>query len=116
MPEMLETLIKQNTEQAALIRELQAQNQLLTRKVQLLLQRLFGRKSEKIDPAQLEMLLGGLSRNPADDEEDPPPDPPPSRPRRNNRERKPRLPEDLPTEDIVIDPEEVKQNPAVPNY
>jgi transposase len=116
MHAQLEELRRQNAEQAALIatlrdenQALRAENQLLQRKVQFLIHRLFGRTSEKLDPNQLELLLGDASVTPPD--EDPPEPPTPPRPRAP-RDRKPRLPADLPTEEIVIDPEAVKQNPT----
>lgn len=109
MHAQIEELRRQNAEQAAQIEALCTENRLLQQKVQFLLKRLFGQKSEKIDPRQLELLLGYAPPLP---EEDAPPQPP-TRPRsRATRDRKPRLPENLPTEEIVIDPEAVKQNPT----
>jgi transposase len=90
------------------IEQLVAENRLLSRKLQFLLKRLFGRKSEKLNRNQLELLLSGLDDSPPDDT--PPPAPQPPRSRRR-AERKPRLPDDLPTEDVVIDPEAVKEDP-----
>jgi hypothetical protein len=87
-----------------------AENRLLQQKNQFLLKRLFGSTSEKIDPSQLELLLGYSPATTPDDDDDPPKPPTPPRPR-ESRDRKPRLPENLPTEEIVIDPEAVKQNP-----
>jgi transposase len=109
MQAVLDELRKQNAEQAAQIQALISENQLLSRKVQFLMQRLFGRKSEKLDRAQLELLLGALETPPQDDD-DPPPSSP--RPRAGRRELKPRLPEDLPVEEQIIDPEAVKQDPS----
>lgn len=117
MQAVIDELRKVNAEQAAQIAQilqhvqaLSAENDLLRRKVHFLVNRLFGRKSEKLSPAQLELLLGNVGACAADD--DPPP-PPPTSPRpRHGRERKPRIPADLPTEEIVIDPEAVKQDPA----
>jgi len=48
--------------QSAQMSALQTENKLLKQKNQLLLQRLFGRKSEKLDPLQMELLLGELAR------------------------------------------------------
>jgi transposase len=39
---------------------LEKENELLRQKIDLLVQRLFGAKSEKLDPAQLRLLLQGL--------------------------------------------------------
>jgi len=68
----LAELRKQNAEQAAQIDRLLAENLLLSRKVQFLLKRMFGRKSEKLERHQLEFLLGGLGDT-SPDNEDPPP-------------------------------------------
>ena len=110
-------LKKRNAEQAARIamqREqidrLITENRLLQRKVQFLLKRMFGSKSEQVDPRQLELLLRGLDTPEDGDDEDPPPRPP--RPGRKRRDRKPRVPENLPTQDVVIDdPQEVRRDP-----
>jgi transposase len=109
MHALIEELRKQNAAQAEQIAILIAENKLLQRKVHFLVHRLFGRTSEKLNPAQLELLLGHLSETPGDDD-DPPPQPNPPRPRAP-RDHKPRLPEDLPTEEVVIDPEEVHRDP-----
>ena len=120
MQALVEELRKQNAEQAAqiaeLLKQLQAllaENKLLSRKVHFLVNRLFGRKTEKLSPAQLELLLGNLSEEPEDDDPPEPPSPPRSR---KPRDSKPRMPEDLPTEDIVIDPDAVKQDPSAYQY
>ena len=89
---------------------LRLENRLLQQKNQFLLKRLFGSTSEKIDPRQLELLLGYAPVMTPDDDDHPPKPPTPPR---APRDRKPRLPENLPTEEIVIDPEAVKQNPVL---
>jgi transposase len=116
MQEVLAELKKQNAEQAAQNRllleridQLLSENRLLNQKVQVLMKRLFGRKSEKLDKRQLDLLLGELAALDKNKDDDPPPSPP--RPRKKRRASKPRLPEDLPTEDILIDPDEVKADP-----
>jgi transposase len=108
MEAQLAELKKQNAKLLEQQERLLLENRLLQQKVQLLLKRLFGRKSEKLDSNQLELILGNLAAALGPDE-DPPPRPP--RPRRRRGKRKPRIPEDLPTEDIVIDPAEVKRDP-----
>jgi transposase len=109
MHAQLEQLIRQNAEQATEIKVLRDENQLLQRKVQFLIHRLFGRTTEKLDPNQMALLLGVADNTPPDDD---PPKPPTTPRPRAPRDRKPRLPADLPTEEIVIDPEAVKQNPT----
>ena len=75
-------------------------------KLQHVLRQLFGKKTETLDPRQLELLLSGLKMQAA-----PPAAAPLLRVRppvhRPCAARKPRIPENLPTEDIVIDPDEV---------
>ena len=117
MQALLENLRQQNAQQAAQIQTLLqrldallSENTLLNRKVQFLLQRLFGRKSEKLNRDQLELLLGALEQTAPDDDEPPPAAPP--RPRGRRPERQPRLPQDLPVEEQIIDPEAVQQDPS----
>lgn len=115
---------KQNEEQAAIIarltahiesleaknKELAAHNHILDQKIKFLLARLFGHKSEKLDPNQLQLLIGlGDPETPEIDD-----DPSPERERTKNRpsrQHKPRMPEHLPVEEVHLDPEEVRQAP-----
>jgi len=82
----------------------------MNRKLQHLIKQLYGRRGEQIDPRQLELLLTSMVA-----QEVPVialPDLPLNTPRRCRRTaRNPRLPEDLPTEDIVLDPDEVTADP-----
>src|SRR5262245_61797 len=110
--------------QAALaeIERLRTENKLLREKVDNLVRRLHGTSSEKLDPAQLELLLkfpeedttlGKSSASPcsgpgADTWEAPPA----SHDARRARSRKPRLPEHLPVVEEIIDPDEVRADPA----
>lgn len=100
--------------EAELSRQLQQANAriaLLEAKIEMLVKKLFGTKSEKLDPAQLLLLLQGpeepgKSPEPVDAEA----------PRRSMgqsppRERGPRLPEHLPVIEEVIVPEPVKLAP-----
>src|SRR6266436_4425101 len=88
------------------------ENELLRQKIDLLVRRVFGSSSERLDRAQLELLLQlSDSSKPANEELDA------SKPgatpvsSRKNGARKERLPEDLPVVEQVIDPEPVKQKP-----
>jgi transposase len=90
------------------------ENKLLREKVDALLRRLFGAKSETLDPEQLLFLLQGFERPPEPGkapepaaQEDPRRSKAPSPP----RERGPRLPEHLPVVEEVIVPQEVKDAP-----
>jgi transposase len=102
------------------IAALERENQLLREKVHLLVRKLFGAKSEKLDTAQLELLLTGM--------EDPPPgkseassavplkggDTLEAVPPEHDKARGPRrqrLPEHLPVEEQSVDPDFVTAAP-----
>lgn len=92
---------------------LEKENALLRQKLDLLIRKLFGAQSEKLDPAQLLLLLQGL------DEPEKAPEPVAAEaPRRSTdpssppRERGPRLPEHLPVIEEVLDPAPVQACPA----
>jgi transposase len=96
----------------ALVATLQGENKLLNQKVQMLLRRLFGSKSEVIDPAQLQLLLSNMDvESSPDPDDDLPPSSPPPGGGKKRRKNKPRIPENLPTEDVQLDPDEVKDSP-----
>lgn len=97
------------------IAELKTENRLLREKVQFLMKKLFGRSSEKLSPDQLELgfeelreLQEALEEAEANIEE--PAEATPSR-RGKRQPLDARIPKDLPTETVVIEPEEVKENP-----
>ncbi len=94
------------------IEQLKAENRLLDQKVQFLLQKLFGAKSEKLHPDQMALAFGteavvpGTPEAPLESEEVCAP--------RKPVKRKPfvqKLPADLPVVETVIEPDEVKANP-----
>jgi transposase len=98
-------------EQTSLIETLRLENQRLQHKFQALLKRLgLDKKSEAIDPAQLQLLMAGLAA------EVPSPPQPLVQPRisapmaRGKAVRQP-LPKHLETEDIILEPVEVKEAP-----
>jgi len=92
---------------------LRQENELLRRKLDLVLRKLFGKSSEALDPDQLELFLG----------EDPPGKAPPSAggdapvegaPGADRRKRKPRrerVPAHLPVVEEVVEPEPVRACP-----
>lgn len=90
---------------AAALRE----NQLLRQKVDLLVKRIFGSSSEKLDSAQLELLQ--LSEAAAAPEAPPAPALKTERAPRVRQAKAPRLPDNLPVVEEVIDPEPVKAQP-----
>ncbi|MEN7973899.1 MAG: IS66 family transposase [Verrucomicrobiota bacterium] len=109
--ESFNQLLEENT-------NLKSENRLLQEKVQCLMKKLFGRSSERLDPGQLELgleelreLQEALELAGANVEE------PEEQAEKTSRrgKRKPldaRIPKDLPTETMVIEPEEVKENPG----
>lgn len=89
---------------------LRKENQLLREKVNLLLRRVFGSSSEKMDAAQLQLLLVGAElMQPAAEAKAEAPKPKPQVQAR--KPKTPRLPETLPVIEEVIDPEPVKAAP-----
>jgi hypothetical protein len=94
-----------------LVSTLQKENSLLRQKVDALIRRVFGSSSERIDPAQLELLLqlaGGLESPRA---EAPAPEAKPAKPPRPEKKRVPRIPENLPVIEQVIEPEQAVAAP-----
>lgn len=101
----------------ARVQALEEQNKLLQQKIDALIRLHFGAKSEKLDPAQLEFLLNGEADAkkheestgdavvPVDEDSFN------SKRKQHRRERKPRLPEDLPIEETTLVPEAVKACP-----
>ena len=92
----------------------QLEVRLLREKVDALIRMIYGKKSEKIDPNQLMLLPEGLESKkeeaPTSDESTEAGAKPPKRttPR---KPKKPRLPDDLPVYEEVLDPKEVKADP-----
>lgn len=91
---------------------LRLENQLLRQKLDALARRIFGKSSEKLNAAQLELLLDGMEEIAAVNATTAPP--PPQSPQvraRQERELAPRLPEHLPIKEIIIEPQEVRACP-----
>jgi transposase len=124
--ELLRKLRKQDAEIIALLKEkiaqLEQENTLLKQKVDLLVKRIFGAGSEKLDPKQLELLLSGADsgKGCASSEKEEaaasiaPVDAPVRKAPRG--ERAPRVPEHLPCVDEIIEPEVVQAAPAQWRY
>jgi transposase len=87
----------------------QQENEFLRQKIDALVRRVFGASNERIDPAQLELLLqlpaASTVAVPS------PSSPPASGPARPRPERAARLPENLPVIEQIIEPELVRQQP-----
>jgi len=102
-----QALARQLEECQEALRESRRENDLLRQKIDLLIRRVFGSSSEKLDKAQLELLLQ-LTNSPAITIQEAPPA---LSPKRSCRQRPLRLPENLPVVEEVIEPEPVKQKP-----
>jgi transposase len=94
------------------IEELEKENALLRQKVDLLVRKVFGASSEKLDPSQLDLFLlqaettpGKSDASSALEEADPQPS------RRHGPRNQERLPGNLPVVEQVIDPDEVTAQP-----
>jgi transposase len=107
MTELVERLQRENA-------ELREENRLLRQKIDLLVRRVFGKKSEALNAAQLQLLLAGM------EDDDAPGQPPASAPEPSAEAvskspkahtRRPRLPEHLPVIEQVLDPEPVMACP-----
>jgi len=104
-------LTRQLEQALQVIAALQRENRLLREKVNLLLRRVFGASSEKMDAAQLQLLLSGAELvEPAAEQKSQVPKLQPLAPAAR-KPRTPRLPESLPVVEEVIDPEPVKAAP-----
>lgn len=89
---------------------LRMENKLLRDKVDMLIRRVFGSSSEKLDPNQL--LLGFTADPEMDfDESEPVEEEKTGVKRKKRKAKKDRLPDDLPEERIIIDPPEVEARP-----
>ena len=117
MTEKLKELAKANEQLASDNEVLRAENKLLRRKVEHLIRLIHGSKSEKLDPDQLELLLGDEAKKPeaADGEEDALAEVEKeiknSAASKRKTPRKIRLPEDIPTTTEILVPDEVRENP-----
>jgi transposase len=98
---------KELTEQLAAARQ---EIGFLRQKIDLLVRRVFGASSERLDQAQLELLLQ-LPKSSALETPGPAPEKLSLPVSRAHRDRTPRLPENLPVVEEVIEPEPVKAQP-----
>ena len=100
--------------------QLKTEIRLLQEKVQYLMKKLFGRSSEKLNPDQMQLALEELrdlqaalelAEAKAEETEEAPEEKESKRGKRKPLDA--RIPEDLPTEVIVIEPDEVMENPEL---
>src|SRR5690606_22195432 len=87
---------------------------LLRQQVDALTRRLFGSKSESLDPGQLELLLDpdAAKKPEAAESADPGPAAEPVPPRQRKGPRPPRIPEHLPVEEEILQPSFVLADPS----
>jgi transposase len=90
----------------ATLEETRKENALLRQKVEALVRRVFGSSSERVDPAQLELLLQLASSLEYPEAEAPAPEAKPAKLPRPEKKRVPRIPENLPVVEQVIEPEQ----------
>ena len=89
----------------------QKENALLRQKIDALVARVFGASSETLDPAQLELLLADGHQAASTPAVQPLPALPEARAGRTRKENTPRLPENLPVIEQVLDPQPVQAQP-----
>jgi transposase len=97
---------------ASELTELRLENKLLREKLDAILRKLFRASSETLDPAQLELLLQGITDFPKTEEPVAAAQPQRSKAASPKREHRPRTPDDLPIVEERIVPEPVKSNPG----
>lgn len=95
------------------VASLQRENTILRQKLDALARRFFGRKSEQLDAAQLELLLQGLADGSLKltEEEEEEPEPAPTRSRGSTQSQRIRTSENLEVMSEVIEPELVLAEP-----
>ena len=114
-PASLQNQLRELREQVALLQEALEQsrreNTLLRQKLDALARRFFGKKSEQLNAAQLELLLSGLTEGNVElsEEKEPPARPAPRHARTHTRRI--RTPDNLEVVRQVIEPELVKAEP-----
>jgi transposase len=112
--ENFDLMLKERTVLSAENGQLKTEIKLLHEKVKYLLHKMFGRSSEKLDPDQMELLFEELREmQDAIDEAEEKLEEQESKPSRRGKRKplKERIPEDLPTERVVLIPDEVKAAP-----
>lgn len=93
---------------------LAAENELLRQKIDLLIRKVFGASSEKIDPGQLLLFDAQEPKKPVGDGPAPEVEPSPAKKRAKRNSREATLPADLPVEETILIPDAVREQPG--NY
>lgn len=110
----LERLREENARLAENNSRLSAENELLRQKIDMLCRKIFGSSSEKLDIDQLLLFEPQETKKPAGDGPAPEDKPSPATTKAKRAKRTPReatLPENLPVEETILIPEEVKAHP-----
>ena len=109
----LQNQLRQLSQQVAVLQEALEQsrqeNRILRQKLDALARRFFGKKSEQLNAAQLELLLSGLSEEAEESPEEEPARR--STPRRSSPSRRIRTPDNLEVVSEVVEPELVQAEP-----
>ena len=117
MRKKFDLLLEECRELRSEVDQLKTEKSLLQEKLQYLLKNLFGRSSERLNPDQMELALEELRGLQAEIERSEDQAEEMLEKMESKRgKRKPldaRIPEDLPTETIIIEPDEVKENPEL---
>lgn len=103
--EQVQQLLEENA-------RLRRENELLRQKLDLVIRRMFGRKSEALNANQLELLLGNLEPEAPPASDVAATSEAPKTLRRKPHPRRPRCPENAPVVTEILDPPEVTANPA----
>lgn len=91
--------------------QFKAENRFLRDKIDLLVRRIFGSSSEKLDDSQMVLDIGMDFQQALNEEDGEPDGEPPPNPPKKRTPKKDRLPDDLPEERITVIPEEVRAAP-----
>lgn len=110
-PDELTTLRELVSALQSALEETRKENSLLRQKIDALCRRVFGSSSEKIDAAQLELLLQLVNTDAASGQQ-PPAIEKAAEPARSRKGKSPRVPENLPVVEQVIEPVEVVEQPG----
>lgn len=93
------------------VEKLEQENEFLRQKIDLLVRKVFGKSSEQLDLDQLLLFEDNKAKKPEGDDPAIDADESSPKPRRNRTSREATLPDNLPVEETVLIPDEVRLNP-----
>jgi len=113
--ESFDRLLNERKTLGSEIEQLKVENKLLNEKIQFLMKKLFGKSSEKLNPDQLQLALEELNelQQALEATVEEPVEQEAAARRVKRKPLEARLPRDLPTETVVIVPDEVKASPEL---